>query len=552
MVEQQSLFPLSIEDVQKKEMMLEIEKSLALKNALGGTDVNEIYKAQKYLKTIEERQSVDSKSILVDPMQLSSSFGYKDKPFNLSYEVLRAMSRTHLVKAVIGTRITQVVSFCEPQKDKYSSGFVIQKKKKYTDVGSPVQMSKKDLEKAEWLTEFVLNCGTQKNRWHGDTFDQFMSKLVNDSLTFDQGTFEVARSRKGDIVEFFATDGGSYRIADTFNDNPDNPTEQHENVEFVQGYPPSYVQLYQNSVVASFYPWELCFGIRNPQSDIRYNGYGRAELEDMITTITALLNSDTYNANFFKVGSSPKGILRYSGNVNQNTLEDFRRQWVAQVAGVLNAHKIPMINADKMEFINTHVPNKDMEYSKYQEFLIKIICAIYKIDPSEIGFPMSGNSEGTHGLGGDSTEEKIKYSKDKGLIPLLKKLQYWINQYVVQQIDPEFEFRFVGYDDEMDMETELEHDVTSVQNFMTVNEIRAKRNLDPLPDGDIVLSPVMMQQQQMKMQQKQMEQQQSMDSQMGSDERPEGDDEPFGENESINDTDPFLKSLSGDLERLLS
>jgi hypothetical protein len=33
---------------------------------------------------------------------------------------------------------------------------------------------------------------------------------------------------------------------------------------------------------------------------------------------------------------------------------------------------------------------------------------------------MSGNSDGNSGLGGDATKEKLKYSKDKGLKPLLK------------------------------------------------------------------------------------------------------------------------------------
>jgi hypothetical protein len=37
----------------------------------------------------------------------------------------------------------------------------------------------------------------------------------------------------------------------------------------------------------------------------------RAELEDMIDLITNLLNADQYNGNFFKVGSSPQGILTY-------------------------------------------------------------------------------------------------------------------------------------------------------------------------------------------------------------------------------------------------
>lgn len=564
MSEQQELFPRSLTDVLINEQKLTIEKQLVLEKALRSDDPNAIYQAQSYLNQIEKRQVVDSKSLLVDPMDLTSSFGYKDKPFNLSYEVLRGMGRTPIVKAIIETRKEQVCEYCKPQPDKFSPGFSITKKQKYSEIEKDVKLTKAEEKRIEWLIEFLLGCGTTQNFWHSDTLDNFMSKLVQDSLTFDQGCFEIVRNRKGEPVEFFATDGGTYRIADTYNDDPEN-TKYPEKI--IQGYAPSYVQLYQSKVVSEFYPWELCFGVRNPQSDIRYNGYGRAELEDMIATVTALLNADTYNANFFKVGSAPKGILRYSGNVNENTLQDFRRQWIAQVSGVLNAHKIPMLNADKMEFINTMTPNKDMEYSKYQDFLIKVACALYKIDPSEIGFTMNANSSGNGGssMKGDETKEKIEYSKDKGLKPLLKKIEYWINKYLIWQLDPEYEFRFGGIDDD-DEESDLERDVTMLANFMTLNEIRAKRNLPPIEGGDVPLSPVFMQVQQMEAQKEQMEAQQDhekdmqeSDYQNEEDAKPEEDEDPFGADPkasgsgatSKGEENIFMKSLAADIEQLL-
>lgn len=523
----------TLTEVLEQERKLEIQKALALENAFKSNDVNTIYQAQSYMKTIEQREVVNSKSLLVDPMMLTSSFGYKDKPYQLSYDVLRAMSRTHVIKSIIETRKDQVLEFCEPQKNKYSKGFIIEKKSGYLDSGKEARISRVDQKKIEWLIEFLLDCGTTSNEWHADTFDVFIGKLITDSLTLDQATFEVVRNVGGDPIEFFATDAATYRVADTYNDD-ENSSKHPE--KLIQGYGPAYVQLYQGRVMNEFYPWELCFGVRNPQTDIRFNGYGRGELEDMIQTVTAILNSDIYNANFFKVGSAPKGILRYSGNVNQNTLEDFRRQWQATVAGAMNAHKVPIINADKMDFINTHVPNKDMEFNKYQEFLIKISCAIYKIDPSEIGFPMSGNSSGTNGLGGDGQEEKVQYSKDKGLKPLLKKVQFWINKFIISPIDPSFQFKFVGMDIDTDEQTELDRDVQSVNSFLTLNELRQKRGLEPLEGGDIPLNPVYLQAKGMEQQQQQMQ----MDQEAGQD---------GGEDDS---EDPFQKSLNDDLESLLS
>lgn len=536
---------LSIDKIQEEKEKLRIQEQLALEKAFKSNSVNEIMKAQSYLKTIEKRQETESKSILVDPLALQTSSGYKDKPWSLSYDVLRGMARTHVVKAIIETRKDQVSSFCVPQKDKYSTGFIIQKKQKFSLQKQEVKLTKKDEQRIEDLINFLLGCGNTENFWHADTFDIFIGKVLGDSLTLDQATFECVRNRKGELIEFFATDAGTFRVADSYDDDFRDVRRQKE-VE-VKGYTPSHVQVYMNNIVSEFYPWELCFGVRNPNTDIRLNGYGRSELEDMIQTVTAILNSDLYNANFFKVGSSPKGILKYSGNINQNTVEDFRRQWIAQVSGVMNMHKIPIINADKLDFINTHVPNKDMEFSKYQEFLIKISCALYKIDPSEIGFPMSGSADSKPMFEGNN-EARLKYSRDKGLKPLLKKIEFWINKWIIWQLDPTYEFRFVGIEDEKNEKDELDQDIQKIANFQTVNEIRSKWNLDEIEGGDIILNPTFTQA-------KMMAQQGNQDSNAAMDQMNGGEEDnsnPFTGQDNQDDNNPFIKALSQDLPRILS
>lgn len=521
----------TLDDILAMEHMIGIEKQVALEKAFSSTDVETILKAQSYLQTIEKKEKVDIKSVLVDPLSTSGSFGYKYKPYSLSYDMLRGMAKTHIIQSIIKTRKTQVLAHCEPQSDKYKTGFVIDKRNKWRSTEKDKPLTKQERLKADKITQFILDCGTTENFWHADTFETFIGKIVDDALTMDQATFEIVRDRAGRPIEFFATDAATFRIADTFMNE-----EQAGKQELVNGYPPAYVQVIDGKVYSQFYAWELCFGIRNPTTDIRANGYGKAELEDMIQLITSILNADAYNSNFFKVGSSPQGILTYQGSVNQNTLDSFRQSWQAQVAGVANSHKIPMINADKVNFIPTHIPNRDMEYGRYQEFLIKCATALYTIDPSEIGFNMSGNSDGNSGLGGDATKEKLSYSKDKGLKPLLKNIQHWLNKYIVYQIDPEFEFRFVGIEDAEDKIQELEQDVKKVTNFMTVNEIRAKYNLDDLDGGDIILNPIYSQNQMMQ-QQGDPESNQAVDEMNGG-----GDDQP----------NPFLKSLETDLQRLLS
>lgn len=522
-----------VKNISEQQERLAVQKELALKKALNSEDIDEIVKARQYVnasnsRNIERRDSSVIQTVLVDPSDLNASLGYKNKSFNVSYEVLRAMARTHIVKSIITTRKSQVSNFLQPQLDKYTTGFVIEPKPKWVGNNSKQKLTKTQEQKIEKIINFLLNCGSVENEWHGDSFDTFVLKLVQDSLTFDQACFEVGRDRQGNITEFIAVDAGTIRIADSYDD------DDYKNKEVkIKGYTPSYVQIIDGQVVNEYYPWQLCFGMRNPSTDIHTNGYGRSELEDMIQTVTALVNADNYNSNFFKVGSAPKGLLKYSGDINVNTIEQFKNQWVAQTAGVMNMHKIPMINADKMEFINLQQSNKDMEFSKFQEFLIKICCALYTIDPSEIGFPMSGSSDAKPMFEGNN-EAKLKYSRDKGLKPLLKQIERWINKYIVSQLDNEFQFKFVGIDDETTAKEELEDNIKKLQNFMTLNEIRKMYNLDPIKGGDIVCNPIAFQQMMANQQQAQANEFNPMGG-----EQTNPFDEMFGEDEGPVDDNPF-------------
>lgn len=527
---------LSIDDMpglEEQSAKLQILKSITINDALHSKDVDSIYKAQKYLQSIQQKdQTVKPQSMLYDPQQLGAD-GYKNKSFRLSYEMLRAMGNVPIIKAIVETRKEQVLSFCEPQKDKYSTGFVIRPKKaKHTEAG--IKLSKQEEQIQEELTEFILNCGDNPNAWHGDDFVSFTRKFIADSLVLDQGTFEPIRNRMGELCEFIATDGATYRMADTHNDERISSNLQKGEKN---GYLPYYVQVYQSRILAEFYPWELCLGIRNPSSSIMTNGYGRSELEDLIETVTSILNADQYNSNYFKVGANPKGILRVSGNVNQGRIQEFQNQWGATMAGVKNAHKLLVMEGDKMDFVSTQGSNKDMEYAKYQEFLIKITCANYKIDPSEIGFPMAGSSDQpAFGDSGSSSKQRLDFSKEKGLKPLLKAYQSWLNKYIISVKAPGWEIVFEGLDVETP-EQEMENDVKAVTNWSTINEIRRKRGMDDIEGGDIIANPIFMQGQMMAMQGNQESNQFMADS-------PQNDQEKKD--------NPFMKSLSSDLEQLFA
>lgn len=478
---------------------LRVKQMRTIEKAIRSDSPDDILRAQKALNTIQqkENQAMQPKAFFIDPLEFNSNLGYKDKSFSLSYTTLKRMSKTPIINSIIKTRKNQVADFAEPQENKYSTGFVVRKKSKN---GVEQKMDNKDKRIAFAITDFLLK-GGNVGEWEHDDFDIFIRKIVDDSLTYDQMTFEIMRNRRGKVESFVATDAATFRMANSFfakdydipyfsNDKGLWGQDKSDYGPKIKGYYPAYVQVYQNVKVSEFYPWELCFGVRNPSTSIFANGYGCSELEELINVVTSLLWGDEYNRRFFSQGSAPKGMLRVKGAVNETALQQFKQQWQSMITGVMQSWKTPVVNQD-VEWIDLQKNNRDMEYSSWMEYLIKIACAIFNIDPIEIGWDIS-RSSGRNGLFEGSQEKRLQNSKDKGLYPLLKFLQRKINKYIVEQIHPDYEFVFMGLNG-MTIDQELELDIKKVQAFATINEIREKYEMKPLEGGDIIENVVFVQ-----------------------------------------------------------
>lgn len=246
------------------------------------------------------------------------------------------------------------------------------------------------------------------------------------------------------------------------------------------------------------------------------NGYGLAEMEVLITVMTSMIYAEEFNTRAFSQGSHPKGILNFKGdNWTPEQLNAFRQAWTAQVQGIGGAWKTPITQSEGLEWINLQVPNKDMEFNAWLEFLIKLCCGVYLIDPAEINFDLHGGVNQTP-LFESSQEWKLKSSRDRGLKPLLRFIAKLINKHVIDILDDHFVFEFIGLDELSEQE---KHEMLKEQivSYMTLNEGRRSLDLPDLPNGDVPMNPTYLQAVQMAQQAEQQakaEEQQAQQAQM--------------------------------------
>lgn len=498
-----SLTDLSLDELNRLQKSIPYAFQSKIQASLNSNNPEEIMKANLYLGEITPN-SGRIQSVFFDPNDLSGNGkGFKDSKGILSFEILRRMGNIHIIRSIVNTRIEQIQNFLHFSEDDQKEGFTIRKKTSLFKE-SKKEISSDEKKKIEEIVEFLTNSGFNEKWDNIDDFQTFVRKIAFDSLTLDQLAFEVVRDKGWNIKKYRAVDASLIRFLDSIDPKQ---RERLEDYRF-KGYLPRFCMTWDDQILINpttkepilYYPWELGFGIRNKSSDIRKNGYGTSELEILVDLITGVLWSIQYNMNNFSIGSTPKGFINVkNANISESNMNEFRQAWSQMMAGVRNAKRTPVINGIDLEWIDLDKSNREMEYQEWAQFLVVMVCSVYRIDPSELGFSFKNQAQI---FGQDGQKARLQHSREKGLKPILIFLENIITKYIVSEIDEDYEFVFTGIEVE-DEETQVNLDKIKLESGMvSMQDIFKKysgREFDS--ENDIILNQVYQQAQASKQQQ---------------------------------------------------
>lgn len=379
------------------------------------------------------------------------------------------------------------------------------------------ELEKRFRKKKQDIKKLILNCGSleertfESKRWN---FDTMLRAIVRDTLTYDLYALELVRDQTGDLHHWFPIDGGTIkyatkslnqykRMSETMYSldilHPEKELEEMKDQKVLDldkdkldNYEYKWVQVIRGNVERAYTDEELKVGIRNITSDIYANGYGVAELEILVSMITGHLNAEYYNQAYFTNGFSAKGILHIKADIPPRQLEAIRQKWHHMIKGAKNSFQSPIFSGDnEVKWIPLTQNHNDIGFESWMRYLIRMICAIYQIDAAEFGVNLKDEGGGG-GISGDNTKTKIDSSKDRGLFPLLKHIENFVNTKILAELDDTFEMKFTGLTG-ADEETFIDTLQKEAKFAKTVNEVREELGLMPLPGmDDIILDPTYM------------------------------------------------------------
>lgn len=314
----------------------------------------------------------------------------KPKPTSVTYQTLRMMSqRNEWVKAIIKTRQNQV------------------KKSKWSIVPKDEDDSSPSVEAlCDKLTNLLKRPSLHGSRPSGRSWKQFIAEIVSDVLTLDQSPTEKEWTLDKWIAALYPVDGA------TIAPNMDERGGYHAD---------AYVQTVDGQITARFGMEDLMVIMDNPQTDVRFAGYGFSPLEGLIVSVSAELYASKYNSSYFEKGAVPEGMINLGPEAAPEDVNAFRLYWMNEIMG--RPWAIPILGGSSAEWVPWRASNRDMEFQAYQEWLLKKMCANFQMSPKELGLIEDVNRS--------TAESEDTGEQEKGVEPMLELLEDSFNLEII-------------------------------------------------------------------------------------------------------------------------
>ncbi len=248
-----------------------------------------------------------------------------------------------------------------------------------------------------------------------------------------------------------------------------------DKTKFIKGY------IYQ--VGAEKIPFDvnevIHFKYPNPLN--QYRGLGPAQAIGI--NLDAQQNADKWVNTFFYNSARPDGVIQFDYNLSDEQFDKLKKQWGERYRGVSKAHQVALLEGGG-KYIQIQNTIKDMDFPNLQLKNRDVILGVFGMPQSVMG--ISENVNKANAEAGDYTFarwivkprlDRMKSKIQEQLIPKFRKsenLELDYDEVVPETVDQKRELAESGMR----------------AGYLTINEARKLRGLDPLPNGNVLLVPL--------------------------------------------------------------
>lgn len=300
-----------------------------------------------------------------------------------------------------------------------------------------------------------------------DSFRSFIEPIVEDILVLDAGVIEKERALGRQVIALWGVDGGKIRVNALWDGSNENE--------------PRYYWYPDGMMRASFTNADMVYMMANPRT---YSPIGLSPMETLKMTIDAELQSSDYNTRQV-TSAAPDGILDLGEGARPEQVESFKSYWLAEIAG--KGAMAFLGGSRNAKFIPFRPSNRDMQFTEWQNYLVRKIAAVFGLSPQDLGLTFDVNRS--------TSEVQQEQTEDRGLRPLLALIQEYLTREIVWDDvfggkDANLAFRFTRLNlKETTSRASINKLALAGVPWKTINEARVEDGREPVgPEYDQLIA----------------------------------------------------------------
>ncbi len=199
---------------------------------------------------------------------------------------------------------------------------------------------------------------------------------------------------------------------------------------------------------------------------------GRSVISQGATTIDTDQQMKSWNRNVFANDARPGMVFTTNEELSEEAYERLDQQIKDQHAGTANAYKPLLLENGSVQPYMLN--QRDLDFLSSRAFSRDEILAMMRVSPAMLGMVENVNKA--------NNEAALQIHDVIHTIPKLTRKVELLNAVLVTPYDRKYEYGFESPVGE-DQAAKLAESSAGVNNWMTIDEVRAEYGLDPLPNG---------------------------------------------------------------------
>lgn len=215
---------------------------------------------------------------------------------------------------------------------------------------------------------------------------------------------------------------------------------------------------------------------------------GRSRVELALEAVGLGLAAEAFAAAFFGNGAAPSGVLetKDGADLDKTQIEAIKKEWEKVYQGARNASKVAVL--DNLQYKPISIPPKDSQLNDLRLMQMQEIARVFRLAPHLLGDLTRGSFSSIEQM----SLEFLQYT----MLPWFRRWEEAISRDLIPDAEQETIFAEFIVDGILrgDLASrQTAYSVAHMGGWMSVNEIRAKENLNPIgPEGDVYLAPLNM------------------------------------------------------------